>query len=144
MLKKISQKTKCNKQNKKLMHESKQIFQFLINLSWVCFNVYRNSQGETRVNPQRKKRYGRDLEESFEFIFDNHGVKWGKCKLCLAQEPPIKKTFKMTASNTTGIKRHLRKFHQTEFEETYPLLNNSKKVIINFLFSWLFKKNISI
>ncbi|XP_043461049.1 uncharacterized protein LOC122497809 isoform X1 [Leptopilina heterotoma] len=106
---------------------------------------WENSQEETKVNPKGRKRFGRELDESFEFNFDEYGVKWGKCKLCLAQKPPINKTFKMTASNTTGIRRHLRKCHQTEFDETYPLVKNSKKILEQKLFEdrivdWASKK----
>lgn len=95
--------------------------------------MYRNSQEEVRVNPKRRKGNGKELDESFEFHFDNNGVKWGKCKLCLAKDPPNERIFKMTSSNTTGVRRHLRKCHQSEFQETYPLASNSKRVIINFI-----------
>lgn len=83
---------------------------------------------------QIKKRKGKSFDEHFE-IPHTEKEKTAKCKIC-ATEKNLNISIKMTAGNTTGIKRHLEKYHIKEYENFYEILHSSSESqVINYYFN---------
>lgn len=51
----------------------------------------------------------------YYIITGNQGTKYGNCRLCVTKKVVIK----MTRSNTSGLKRHLRNFHPDQYFEIF-------------------------
>lgn len=67
-------------------------------------------------SPATRKKKKVDYDEDFVFSKDKNGVRYGTCKKC--QQKKVKKEYKMTDGNTSGLKSHL----FSEHLEIYELL----------------------
>ncbi|KAJ8670457.1 hypothetical protein QAD02_001716 [Eretmocerus hayati] len=66
----------------------------------------------------------KDYSKYFEFDHDEEG-KIGICRIC--KNKNVKKEVKMKQSNTSGLQRHLKIFHQKEYEVLFSSKQTSKK-----------------
>lgn len=80
---------------------------------------------------KRRKTNAPQLTEFFH-IFVENGMKQARCKLCESNKPPIMKILKMTDANTSGVKRHLNRYHEKKFKDIYFAIPKSKVQISLF------------
>lgn len=72
---------------------------------------------------KRRKKDGKPLSEYFDFVVVENS-KVAKCKICFEEKKKLIE-IKMTAGNTTGVKRHLEKHHLKQYEEVYLIIPGS-------------------
>lgn len=72
----------------------------------------------------KRKKGGKSLEEYFEFKYEDK-LKVALCKLCCL-EKSSQEYIKMTSGNTTGVKRHLQKFHEAEYSEIWETISTHR------------------
>lgn len=85
----------------------------------------------------KRRKGGKSLEEYFEYKYVEN-LKVAVCKLCFA-EKQTEDYIKMTGGNTTGVKRHLEKFHKKQYNEIWEVtLKTQTEVNLNLICSIAF------
>lgn len=85
----------------------------------------------------RRRKGGKTLEKYFELKYLEN-LKVAICKLCYT-ENQIEDCIKMTSGNTTGVKRHLQKFDQDQYNKIWEVtLKTQTEVNLNSIYSIAF------